>query len=61
MTAVLFFGGTLAGSLKFGRPMIDCLKENALLAMGTSIIFQALSNFCIFIVSNWYLRDETFA
>ena len=61
MTAVLFFGGTLAGSLKFGRPMIDCLKESALLAMGTSIIFQALSNFCIFIVSNWYLRDETFA
>ena len=56
ITAVIFFGCALTGSLNFGKPMIDCIRESLLLAMGTSIIFQALSNFCIFIVSNCFKK-----
>ena len=50
-TMVIFFGCSLSGSLIFGKPMIDCIRESLLLAMGTSIIFQALYVFCNFIVS----------
>lgn len=54
ITLVIFFGGTLAGNLRYGKSMIDCIKENVLLAMGTSIVFQALNICCNFIVSNCF-------
>lgn len=58
ITAVIFLGGTLAGNLRYGKAMIDCIKENVMLAMGTSIVFQALNICCSFIVSNCFERFE---
>ena len=54
ITAVIFLGGTLTGNLRYGKAMIDCIKENVMLAMGTSIVFQALNICCSFIVSNCF-------
>lgn len=54
ITLVIFFGGTLVGNLRYGKSMIDCIKENVLLAMGTSIVFQTLNICCNFIVSNCF-------
>ena len=54
ITLVIFFGGTLVGNLRYGKSMIDCIKENVLLAMGTGIVFQALNICCNFIVSNCF-------
>lgn len=54
ITAVIFLGGTLAGNLRYGKAMIDCIKENVMLAIGTSIVFQALNICCSFIVSNCF-------
>lgn len=58
ITAVIFLGGTLAGNLRYGKAMIDCIKENVMLAIGTSIVFQALNICCSFIVSNCFERFE---
>ena len=54
ITAVIFLGGTLTGNLKYGKAMVDCIKENVILAIGTSIVFQALNICCSFIVSNCF-------
>ena len=54
ITAVIFLGGTLTGNLRYGKAMIDCIKENVMLAIGTSIVFQALNICCSFIVSNCF-------
>ena len=54
ITAVIFLGGSLTGNLRYGKAMIDCIKENVMLAMGTSIVFQALNICCSFIVSNCF-------
>lgn len=58
ITAVIFFGGTLTGSLNYGRPIIDCIKESIMLGIGISIIFQALNIGCNFIVVNCFDRFE---
>lgn len=58
ITAVIFLGGTLTGNLRYGKAMIDCIKENVMLAIGTSIVFQALNICCSFIVSNCFERFE---
>lgn len=58
ITAVIFFGGTLTGSLNYGKPIIDCIKESIMLGIGTSIIFQALNIGCNFIVLNCFDRFE---
>ncbi len=58
ITAVIFLGGTLTGNLRYGKAMIDCIKENVMLAIGTSIVFQALNTCCSFIVSNCFERFE---
>lgn len=52
ITIVIFLCGSLLGNLRYGKPMIECIKENVLLAMGTSIVLQALNICCNFIVSN---------
>lgn len=54
ITAVIFLGGTLTGNLRYGKVMIDSIKENVILAIGTSIVFQALNICCSFIVSNCF-------
>ena len=51
ITAVIFFGSTLAGSLMYGKPILECLKENILLATGTSLLFQALNILGTFFVA----------
>lgn len=58
ITAVIFLGGTLTGNLRYGKAMIDCIKENVMLAIGTSIVFQTLNICCSFIVSNCFERFE---
>ncbi|MCR5288895.1 MAG: hypothetical protein K6E51_02755 [Treponema sp.] len=52
MTPVIFLAGSLVGYLVYGKPIIDCIKESAVLAMGTSIVFQGLFLYCNFIVSH---------
>ena len=54
ITAVIFLGGSLTGNFRYGKAMIDCIKENVMLAMETSIVFQALNICCSFIVSNCF-------
>ena len=58
ITAVIVFGGTLTGSLNYGKPITDCIKESIMLGIGTSIIFQALNVGCNFIVLNCFDRFE---
>ena len=57
-TVFAFICYALIENLEFGKPMIECIKESSLLAMGTSIVFLILNIFCIFIVSNCFERFE---